>query len=133
MKKMSNLYFFCFSIIFYQNKQHFLNKNNLNILNKRNVDFEYKYHNYEEMTNYLKQLTNKYPELSRLYSVGSSVEGRQLWVIEITENPGIHQVLKPEFKYVGNMHGNEPVGREMLLILSTYLLENYETNKTVII
>lgn len=85
----------------------------------------FRHHNYNDMVTFLRTLANLYPNITRLYSVGKSVQNRELWVIEITDNPGIHELGEPEFKYVGNMHGDEVIGRETLLLLSQSLCENY--------
>lgn len=46
----------------------------------------------------------------------------------VTKNPDQDILLKPNVKYVANMHGNEAVGRELLLHLAEHLLSNYGTD-----
>ncbi|XP_033111584.1 carboxypeptidase D-like [Anneissia japonica] len=84
------------------------------------------HHNHEQMKASLDYYATTYPDITRLYSVGTSVQGRELLVLEISDNSGFHEPGEPEFKYVGNMHGNEVVGREMLLLIIQYLCENYQ-------
>jgi hypothetical protein len=64
-------------------------------------------HNYTTMVAWMKKYVEKFPNITNLYSVGKSVQGRDLWVLIISDNPKEHELLEPEFKYVGNMHGNE--------------------------
>ena len=66
-------------------------------------------------------------EFCKGHSVGKSVEGVDLWVLEIALNAGKEEA-KPNFKYVANMHGNEISGRQLLLKLAEWLCLNWKTD-----
>ncbi|KAG9456849.1 hypothetical protein H6P81_001357 [Aristolochia fimbriata] len=63
-------------------------------------------------------------KISRIYSIGKSVNGVPLWVIEISDKAG-QEEAEPAFKFIGNVHGDEPVGRELLMLLANWLCDNY--------
>lgn len=84
-----------------------------------------KYYNYNDLTKRLQALVEKYPHIANLSSIGQSVEGRNLWVMRITKDPNVDSPWKPKFKYVGNMHGDETVSRQVLVYLADYLLTKY--------
>ena len=46
---------------------------------------------HSQMTDALKDLASRFPDITRLYNIGKSVEGRVLWVMEISDNPGTHE------------------------------------------
>ncbi|KAG1951702.1 carboxypeptidase M [Pimephales promelas] len=92
---------------------------------------DFRHHSYSDMELFLKKFSSEYSSITRLYYIGKSVQGRLLWVMEISDNPGVHELGEPEFKYIGNMHGNEVVGRELLLNLIEYLCRNYGTDPEV--
>ena len=55
-----------------------------------------------------------------------------MWVLAIAGSiPDKHVILRPEAKYVGNMHGNEVPSKEVLLHLIDYILTNQNTDDNV--
>ena len=83
------------------------------------------------MVQKLVSLAARFPNLAMVESVGKSVKGRQLAFIKISANVTRRSNLEPMFKYVGNMHGDETVGRQMILYLAQYLLQNYHRDARV--
>uniref|UniRef100_A0A8B9T6J0 Carboxypeptidase M n=1 Tax=Anas platyrhynchos TaxID=8839 RepID=A0A8B9T6J0_ANAPL len=86
---------------------------------------DFGYHHAEELEAYLREVHAAHPALTHLHSIGRSVEGRDLWVLVLGRFPTQHKIGIPEFKYVANMHGDETVGREILLHLIDYLVTSY--------
>ncbi|XP_051247717.1 carboxypeptidase M [Dicentrarchus labrax] len=91
---------------------------------------EFRYHDNREIEQYLLQVNASNPDITHLYSIGQSVQGQQLWVLALGVRPRRHTVGIPEFKYVANMHGNEVLGRVLLLQLIDDLVRGYRNAET---
>jgi len=90
------------------------------------------YHSYEEVKEVFKQYKTSYPTLAKVHSIGNSVQGKQLLVLQISKGVDkTREVGKPMFKWVANMHGNEAVGRQLVMFMAQYLLINYGTDERV--
>uniref|UniRef100_A0A671KZU7 Carboxypeptidase Z-like n=1 Tax=Sinocyclocheilus anshuiensis TaxID=1608454 RepID=A0A671KZU7_9TELE len=86
---------------------------------------QFTYHTNSQMYSILKKTASKCSHISQTYSIGRSVEGKDLLAIEFSNNPGQHELLEPEIKLIGNMHGNEVLGRQLLIYLAQYLCSEY--------
>ncbi|XP_024542018.1 carboxypeptidase SOL1 [Selaginella moellendorffii] len=87
--------------------------------------FANKYLSNTELEDWLKDFSVRCGRIARLNSIGTSVQGRDLWVLELSDMPGQAEA-EPGFKFVGNMHGDEPVGRELTIRLADWLCMNYK-------
>jgi len=66
-------------------------------------------------------------DIVALVQIGTSVEGRGLYCMEITDHPGLDE-NEPEFKYTANHHGDETTGVEMTMRLAELLAVSYGTD-----
>ncbi|XP_060787094.1 inactive carboxypeptidase-like protein X2 isoform X2 [Neoarius graeffei] len=89
-------------------------------------DLDYTYHSYLDMEKLMKSISDEYPTITRMYSLGKSSKGLDIYAMEITDKPGVHETGEPEFRYTAGYHGNEALGRELLLMLMQYLCKEYK-------
>jgi len=86
------------------------------------------YSDHDQLSETLDRVQADHHQIAERYSLGHSEEGRNLLCMRISQGVRNQRtLLKPMVKYVANIHGDEAVGREMLLGLSRYLTENYAT------
>lgn len=91
----------------------------------RKVTVEWnRFYDHAGLGSILAGLHREFPNLTKLYSVGKSVEGRDLWCLEITSNTGDAK-RKPGMYIDGNIHGNEVQGGEAVAYTAWYLCHQY--------
>ncbi len=88
------------------------------------------YHSYAELTALMHSYEDNFPSLCRLDSLGPSVNGRWLWQLLITDNPDSSE-SEPQVRYISTMHGDEPVGTEMLINLMDSIFSAYSTDASI--
>lgn len=83
------------------------------------------YADYAKLTAFCHDLAKAHPDLVKLESIGKSVEGRDIWILTVTNfKEGGPVELKPGFYIDGNIHANELQGSEIAMYTAWYLAEN---------
>ena len=73
---------------------------------------------------------NQYSNICSLIQAGTSVQGRPIYFLKITDNPDIEEA-EPEFKYVSSIHGDEVVGYDMCIRLIQLLTTQYRIDPRI--
>lgn len=72
-----------------------------------------------------------YPTLtSEMLSLGSSLEGIDIWAMKISDNPGVDED-EPEVLFTGIHHAREPISMEVVLHTMRTLLFNYGSDPAI--
>src|SRR3989337_1276931 len=95
-------------------------------MSKNVVDIDYgKHRTFNELYKTMKDLADAYPKLSKLYSIGKALQGRDLWTMEITNLATGPAKEKPCLWIDGNTHAGEVTGCAVCLKTIGYLLTKY--------
>lgn len=88
------------------------------------------YPTYDAYVDMMYQFAADYPAICQVYSIGQTIEGRELLVAKITDNVGLRE-KEPQFFYTSSIHGDELTGYVLMLRMIDYLLSNYGTDPRI--
>ncbi|MCD4733602.1 T9SS type A sorting domain-containing protein [bacterium] len=88
------------------------------------------FHTYAETMTLLETWANDNSSIAKIVDVGTSVEGRHLRCIVISDNVATEE-YEPEVRVIGTIHGNEEIANEVVLYLAERLLTDYGTDSAV--
>jgi hypothetical protein len=106
---------------------------NKGVISPANIAEAMAWDNYPSYTQYdsiMRFLASAYPSLCVLDTIGTSINGKLVLVLKISDNCKTDET-EPEVFYTSSIHGDETAGFILMLRLSEYLLKNYSLNNRV--
>ena len=88
------------------------------------------YPTYSQYDSIMQSFVKLYPSLCQLDTIGTSVNGKLVLAIKISDNAAINKD-EPEVFYSSTIHGDETGGFILMLHLADYLLKNYTVSSRV--
>lgn len=88
------------------------------------------YYTYAEMVTKIDQLVTNYPTLVQKINLGTSVEGRTIWGVKISDNVSVDEA-EPEVLFTALQHAREAIGGTSMIFMMQYLCQNYATNQSI--
>lgn len=82
-------------------------------------------HDYDEIVSYLRGWAAAWPQWVKLDSIGKSIQGRDMWLVTVTNPATGAASSKPAIYIDGNTHANEVQGTEASMYAVDFALKNY--------
>lgn len=85
-----------------------------------------RYYTYEGIVDIMQKIAKAHPDLAKLESIGKSYEGKDIYLLTISDMKNGDASRKPAMYIDGNIHSNEIQGAEFSLYTAWYLTEMHE-------
>lgn len=85
-----------------------------------------RYYTYEGIVEIMEKITKAHPNLARMESIGKSFEGKDIYLLTISDFKTGDPDKKPAMYIDGNIHSNEIQGAEFSLYTAWYLTEMFD-------
>lgn len=95
------------------------------------VSLDDEYWSPDEIEQAVKKYHQTYPEITKLISIGKSLEGRDIWALKISDNAAVREVHESTTLFNSMHHAREVMGPEISMDIIDYLLTNYERDSLV--
>ncbi len=89
------------------------------------------YRNLNQIENLCKDIAAAYPQLAKVYSIGKSLEGNEMWGMTISDFTKGDPDKKPAIMIFANIHSNEIQATTMALYTAWYLTEMHASNEYI--
>lgn len=88
------------------------------------------YPTYSQYLEIMKRFTAEYSDMCRLDTIGTSINGKLVLALKISDNPETDED-EPGVFYTSTMHGDETAGFVLMLRLAEYILSRYDTKNEI--
>ena len=88
------------------------------------------YHDHAALSRALRQLAQQHSGLIQLKSIGKSLKGRDIWMIQMSGR-GTDPLAKQALLVVGNAEGDHVIGSEVALGMAQYLANGYGRDEKI--
>jgi len=88
------------------------------------IDFKH-FYTYEDLTTTLQRVSDAFPAITHLRSIGKSREGRDIWMIRLGDEETGDPDTRPAIYVDGNIHGNEIQASEVCLYVVHTLVNRF--------
>ena len=90
-----------------------------------------RFYRYDDLTRLLNEYALEYPQLCKVESIGKSYEGRDVWLVTVTNTATGPAAEKPALWVDGNLHASEVAGSVAAMYFIHSLVSRYGKDKTV--